>query len=125
LPDHLHAIWTLPENDAAYGKRWGIIKAHVSRRCAHVVADAAARRASRIKRRESDFWQRRFWEHQIREQPDYKRHVDYIHYNPVRYGLVKQVAQWPYSTFHRYVKRGVYPETWSADPGTLGDEAGE
>ena len=125
LPNHLHAIWTLPQNDAAYGKRWGIIKAHVSGQCATLVNDDAARSTSRIKRRENDFWQRRFWEHQIRNEHDYERHVDYIHYNPVKHGLVKQAAQWPYSTFHQFAGRGVYAETWGVDPGSVSGGAGE
>lgn len=119
LPDHLHAIWTLPEGDAAYGKRWGIIKAQVSRACMHLIENGTQRRLSRIKRRELDFWQRRFWEHQIRDDRDFERHVDYIHYNPVKHGLVNQVVDWPYSTFHRYVIRGIYPRDWCADPGDV------
>ena len=123
LPDHLHAIWTLPGGDAAYGKRWGIIKAQVSSLCAHLVAPSRA--MSHIKRHEIDFWQRRFWEHQIRDDLDFERHVDYVHYNPLKHGLVKQVAQWPYSTFHRYVNDGVYPHSWSVDPGKVNGDAGE
>jgi len=125
LPDHLHAIWTLPNGDAAYGKRRGIIKAQVSRCCAHLADDNAARAVSRIERREHDFWQRRFWEHQIRDDLDFERHVDYVHYNPVKHGLVTQVAQWPYSTFHRCVNCGVYPRDWSVDPGEVVGDAGE
>ncbi len=123
MPDHLHAIWTLPHNDAAYGKRWGMIKAQVSRRCAHLVQPATAE--SRIKRHEIDFWQRRFGEHQIRDDIDFERHADYIHYNPVKHGLVTQVAQWPYSTFHRYMKNGVYPSDWGVDPGEVSGNAGK
>ena len=123
LPDHLHAIWTMPVGDAAYGKRWGMIKAQVSRRCAHLVEPSHA--MSRIKRHEIDFWQRRFWEHQIHDDLDYQRHMDYIHYNPLKHGLVKQVAQWPYSTFHRYVNDGIYPGDWSIDPGEVTGDAGE
>lgn len=125
LPDHLHAIWTLPQNDAAYGKRWGMIKSYVSRRCDHLLVPVKTRSASRIKRWEADFWQRRFWEHQIRDDRDFERCVDYIHYNPVKHALVKRVAQWPYSTFHRFVSRGVYPDTWSNDPGAASANAGE
>lgn len=123
MPDHLHAIWTLPLGDAAYGKRWGIIKAQVSRRCMHLVRLATAE--SRIKRHEIDFWQRRFWEHQIRDNLDFERHVDYIHYNPVKHGLVKQVAQWPYSTFHRHVTSGVYPNDWGIESDAVSGNAGE
>jgi putative transposase len=123
LPDHLHAIWTLPAGDAAYGKRWGMIKSQVSRRCAHIVEPSRAE--SRIKRHEIDFWQRRFWEHQIRNDLDYERHVDYVHFNPVKHGLVTQVSQWPYSTFHRHVNNGVYPRVWGVDPGEVVGDAGE
>ena len=125
LPDHLHAIWTLPQDDAAFGKRWGMIKAHVSKKCAHLIDTRATRSASRVNRRENDFWQRRFWEHQLRDERDYERHVDYIHYNPVKHGLVDQVAEWPYSTFHQYVKRGVYANTWGQDPGRVAGDASD
>lgn len=123
LPDHLHAIWTLPKDDAAFGKRWGIIKAHVSRKCALLIDTSVARNASRVIRRESDFWQRRFWERQIRDERDYERHVDYIHYNPVKHKLVNRVADWPHSTFHQYVGRGVYANSWGLDPGRVGGDA--
>ena len=88
LPDHIHAIWTMPPNDPAFGKRWGIIKAQVSRRCAHLIETLEPRSDSRIKRREIDFWQRRFWEHLIRDESDFERCVDYIHYNPIKHRLV-------------------------------------
>jgi putative transposase len=125
LPDHLHGIWTMPQDDAEYGKRWGIIKAHVSRRCGHLLNPDDVRSESRIRRRELDFWQRRFWEHQIRDDQDFERCIDYIHYNPVKHKLVKHVVDWPYSTFHRFVNRGVYPENWSTDPGIVSGNAGE
>ena len=80
---------------------------------------------SHIKRHEIDFWQRRFWEHQIRDDLDFERHVNYVHYNPLKHGLVKQVAQWPYSTFHRYVNDGMYPRDWSVDSGEIIADAGE
>ena len=125
LPDHLRAIWTLPENDALYGKRWGLIKAHVSRCCADLVNGGIDRGASRVRRREAGLWQRRFWEHQIRDEFDFECHVNYIHYNPVKHGLAARAADWPYSTFHRYVKRGILPADWAADPGEVIGDAGE
>ena len=125
LPDHLHAIWTLLKDDAKYGKRWGIIKVQVSRCCAHLTDGDANRAVSRIKRHERDFWQRRFWEHQIRDDLDFERHVDYIHYNSVKHGFVTKVAQWPHSTFHRYVNHGAYPQNWGNDPGEVISDAGE
>jgi putative transposase len=125
LPNHLHAIWTMPRDDAAFGKRWGVIKAQVSKQCAHLIDTRAARSDSRVTRSENDFWQRRFWEHELRDERDYERHVDYVHYNPVKHGLVKTVAEWPYSTFHQFVKRGVYASTWGLDPGHVGGEAAD
>ena len=125
LPDHLHAIWTLPPDDAAFGKRWGMIKAHVSRTCAYLIETQEPRSASRIKRREIDFWQRRFWEHQIRDEIDFERCVDYTHYNPVKHNLVTSAKDWPYSTFHRFVRRGVYSENWGGDPDAVITIAGE
>lgn len=125
LPDHLHAIWTLPPDDSEFGKRWGIIKSHVSRCCAHLIESCEPRSASRIKRREIDFWQRRFWEHQIRDELDFERHIDYIHYNPVKHNLVTHAKDWPYSTLHRYVRSGVCAENWGGDPGPVIADAGE
>ena len=124
LPDHLHAIWRLPEEDADFSLRWSLIKRQTSRAC----EDWLPRQfmsESRQKRRESSLWQRRFWEHLIRDETDLSRHVDYLHYNPVKHGYVARAADWPYSTFHRYVTTGIYPQDWAADPGTAGDEYGE
>jgi putative transposase len=108
LPDHLHAIWTLPEGDADYPKRWALIKAAFSR---HLPKDER-RNPSRIAKDERGIWQRRYWEHLIRDDRDYARHVDYIHYNPVKHAYVTRVADWPHSTFHRHVGRGLYPPDW-------------
>jgi putative transposase len=111
LPDHLHCVWTLPEGDANYSARWAIIKRHVSKTC---VSDTIIN-ASRQKRGEAGIWQRRFWEHVIRDDADYIRHIDYIHYNPVKHGYVKRVADWRFSSFHRYVVCGVYLLDWCDD----------
>lgn len=70
---------------------------------------------SRIRQREASVWQRRFWEHEIKNEEDFNNHIDYIHYNPVKHGHVKRVQDWPYSTFHRYVKEGIYPVDWAGD----------
>lgn len=123
LPDHLHCIWTLPAGDAGYSMRWAKIKTLVSRQCG---ARFGARElsGSRTKRHESGLWQRRFWEHQIRDSDDFSRHVDYIHWNPVKHGLARRALDWPYSTFHRYVREGVYPENWGLAE-TLSIDAGE
>ena len=102
LPEHLHAIWRLPENDADFGLRWGVIKRAFSRGVM-----PGNRSASKIAKREKGVWQRRFWEHQIRDDLDLQRHVDYIHFNPVKHGWALRVADWPHSSFHEYVKRGV------------------
>lgn len=109
LPDHLHAIWTLPKGDADYSRRWSLIKSRFSM----ALPSDGQRSASKSRRREKGIWQRRFWEHQIRDQADLERHVDYIHHNPVKHGLVARVQDWPYSSFHRYVRDGLLPEDWT------------
>ena len=111
LPDHLHCIWTLPHGDANFSMRWSAIKRYVSRRCGGTFGINNVS-ASRTKRHESGVWQRRFWEHQIRDDTDFARHVDYIHWNPVKHGLVARAVDWPYSTFHRCVRDGMYPSDW-------------
>jgi putative transposase len=103
LPDHLHCIWTLPPGDDNYSTRWSLIKRRVSFACSAEYKRGEWLTASKAKHRESTFWQRRFWEHQIRDEEDYMRHVDYLHYNPVKHGLCDRVADWRYSTFHRFV----------------------
>jgi len=113
MPEHLHCIWRLPEGDADFSKRWAMIKRTVSKQCGHLVELDVGLSKSKLKRRESAVWQRRFWEHQIRDDLDLQRHVDYIHYNPVKHGHVARVADWPYSTFYRYVQQGVYPLDWA------------
>src|SRR6185369_4329424 len=104
LPEHLHAIWTLPEGDADYSARWRSVKA------GFVIALRREGFASRPNMKgEHAVWQRRFWEHQIRNDDDMARHVDYVHINPVKHGLVKRVSDWRWSTFHRYVREGILP----------------
>lgn len=117
LPDHLHCIWTLPEGDADFAKRWGMIKRHVSRHCTHIINIEQHPSVSKLKRKESNFWQRRYWEHQIRDETDFKKHVDYIHWNPLKHGLVNQISDWPHSTFHRFVHDGVYSKNWCGSGG--------
>ena len=111
LPDHLHCIWTLPPGDAAFPARWGMIKRHVSKSCPFLRDDCRLN-TSRQNRHESSLWQRRFWEHLIRDEDDYARHMDYLHYNPVKHGLVAAAGEWPHSTFHRLVEHGVYEASW-------------
>jgi putative transposase len=110
LPDHLHAILSLPEGDADFAGRWRRIKGSFSTRL--------LRGGAAIKRHangELALWQRRYWEHTIRDDLDFSRHVDYIHYNPIKHGLVTQVRDWPHSSFHRYVKEGVLPADWAGN----------
>jgi putative transposase len=111
LPDHLHAIWSLPENDSDFPRRWSLIKSGFSR----ALPSADNRSASKTRRREKGIWQRRYWEHAIRDDADYARHIDYIYYNPVKHGLVSKVSDWPHSSFHRDVARGLLPEDWGGD----------
>ena len=112
LPDHMHCIWTLPERDFDYGRRWGEIKRYVSHLCRETLHDPALLTRSAKKQRESTIWQRRFWEHQIRDDTDFERHMDYVHFNPVKHGFVLSVGEWEHSTFHRYVRDGVYTQDW-------------
>ncbi len=114
LPDHLHCIMTLPKNDDDFSLRWRQIKSAFSRRIPH----GEYRSRSRQRKGERGIWQRRFWEHAIRDDVDWQRHVDYVHYNPVKHGWVDKVRHWPYSSFHRFVARGMYPEDW----GGMGDD---
>ncbi len=113
MPNHLHAIWTLPPRDADYAIRWSLIKRQVSQSTRHLVHGSQT--ASQLRRRELGLWQRRFWEHQIRDETDYERHMDYLHYNPVKHGLVDNVRDWPYSTFHRYARVGAYSFDWASN----------
>lgn len=122
LPNHLHCIWKLPPGDADFSVRWAIIKRHVTKEVGASGRSTSRPGASREKRREGAVWQRRFWEHTVRDDADYRTHVDYIHWNPVKHGYVKQVRDWPYSTFHRFAAKGVYPEDWAGiDEGDIDD----
>ncbi len=109
LPEHMHCIWTLPQGDADFATRWGMIKASFSR----LVPGGTATTASRARRGERGIWQRRFWEHCIRDETDFGAHMDYVHFNPVRHGLVRHPGDWPYSTFRRCVAMGMYPPDWA------------
>lgn len=109
LPDHLHAVWRLPVDDADFSLRWRLIKAAFSRG----LSVSLHRSASKVGKREKGIWQRRFWEHQIRDDLDLQRHVDYIHFNPVKHGHVARTVDWPYSSFHRYVEDGICRADWA------------
>jgi putative transposase len=120
-PDHLHAIWTLPEADADFALRWRLIKSTFSR---------SLPRGERIsqcrsEKGEREIWQRRYWEHILRDENDVARHIDCIHFNPVKHGHVTRVKDWPFSSFHRMVKAGTYPEDWGGDVGGDGKEFGK
>jgi putative transposase len=117
LPDHLHVVMTLPPDDADFSGRWKRFKGLFTR-----YAGARGRAFERNKRGEYSLWQRRFWEHTIRDEGDFARHVDYIDYNPVKHGLVPQVSKWAHSSFHRYVKLGILPLDWG---GSLSDSKAE
>jgi len=113
LPDHLHCVWTLTEGDADFSTRWKLIKREFSVTCRKDYHRADWMTASKIKHRESTIWQRRFWEHQIRDDLDLLRHVDYIHFNSVKYGYVQRVIAWPHSTFHRCAQQGINSPDWA------------
>ncbi|MGL5407242.1 MAG: REP-associated tyrosine transposase, partial [Shewanella sp.] len=117
LPDHLHCILSLPEGDTDFPLRWRLIKSHLSR----VLPVNERRSQTRLRHGERGIWQRHYWEHLIRDEQDYRRHMDYVHINPLKHGHVTRVADWPYSTFHRYVASGIYPPDWCGSvDGVLG-----
>jgi len=126
LPDHIHCIWQLPLTGDDYSSRWKFIKASFTKEYIRRVGGAPAKptRTGRVsgaaaeptlsmqKKGEKGIWQRRFWEHTIRDERDYRLHCDYIHYNPVKHGFVKAPRDWPHSSFHEFVEKGLYPESW-------------
>lgn len=122
LPEHLHAVWTLPKGDDDYALRWRLIKTCFSRGLPAGEPCTPSREA----KGERGIWQRRYWEHTIRDELDYQRHVDYIHFNPVKHGLVRAVGDWPYSSFHRFVSHGILLANWAgASPIDDGNSFGE
>ena len=114
LPDHLHALWTLPEGDAKFSTRWRLIKEAFTR--AYLKTNAPPERnASRLAKGEQAVWQRRFWEHTIRDDADFAAHLNYIHLNPVHHGLASAPRDWPHSSFLAWVAREAYDVTWGSD----------
>ncbi|MCD6527709.1 MAG: transposase [Desulfuromonas sp.] len=113
FPDHIHCIWTLPPDDADFSTRWRLIKTWFTKHCDPSLRDNPNR--VRTAKGGQSIWQQRYWEHQLRDEQDFIRHVEYIHFNPVKHGLVASVNEWPYSSFHRYVDEGNYPSNWGAD----------
>ncbi len=112
LPDHLHALWALPERDAEYSRCWGWIKKEFCHRYCEAGGKAIPVSESQARHRRLGIWQRRFWEHNVRDEDDFERLFDYIHFNPVKHRLAASPAEWPYSTFGRWVRAGVYPAGW-------------
>jgi putative transposase len=121
LPEHLHTVWTMPKGDANFATRWRLIKSTFSRG----LAGGERISPSRIAKGERGIWQRRYWEHTIRSEADLARHIDYIHINPVKHGLVERVGDWGPSSFHHYVKLGVYPSDWAGDLSQSDHQFGE
>ena len=120
MPDHLHAIWTLPPEDADFSTRWRLVK----NRFARALPKTEDLSPRRVVKEERGIWQRRFWEHLIRDEDDYARHIEYCYINPVKHRLVSRVADWPHSSFHRDVRAGVFPADWAGDfdvSGTFGE----
>jgi putative transposase len=121
LPDHLHAIWTLPEGDRDFSTRWSLIKANFSRALPRDEPISHSRR----RKRERGIWQRRYWEHTIGDDDDFARHFDYVHFNPVKHGYVKDVADWRYSSFHRMARSGFYLPDWAIGTSDTDGDFGE
>ena len=119
LPEHLHAIWTLPTDDADFGTRWMLIKQAFTRRL-HAIGALDEASSSVRRKGQRSVWQQRFWEHQIRDEDDFARHVDYIHFNPVKHGWVLRARDWPYSSLHRFVREGTLPGDWGISAGIEG-----
>jgi putative transposase len=117
LPDHIHAVWTLPTDDTDFSTRWRMIKS----RFARSIPQQESRTRVQRKRGEREIWQRRFWEHLIRDKADYAHHIEYCYINPVKHALVSRVQDWPHSSFHRDVHAGIFPEDWAGEIERSGD----
>jgi putative transposase len=115
LPDHLHSIWTLPQDDVDYSTRWRQIKEAFTRSFLQAGGQEGSLSASRKRHGERAIWQRRFWEHTCVDQDDLNRCIDYIHWNPVKHGLVERVRDYAWSSFHRFVEQGAYPLDWGSE----------
>lgn len=113
MPDHIHTIWTLPPDDADYSMRWRNIKRAFTATIPSEQRPAVF--ASRQRKQEQAIWQRRFWEHRVREERDFEQHVNYIHYNPVKHGYVAKPVDWPHSSIHRYIRQGILTADWGGD----------
>ncbi|NKN32893.1 REP-associated tyrosine transposase [Marichromatium bheemlicum] len=122
MPDHLHAIWTLPDTDTNYSTRWRNIKRAFTATIPPEQRPTAI--SSRLHKQEQAIWQRRFWEHRIRDDQDFRHHVDYIHFNPVHHHYVHRATDWPYSSIHRYIRQGTLPADWGSATIQLPDGIG-
>ncbi len=125
LPDHLHTVWTVPQGDDRYPVRWKRIKEEFTRLYLEAGGRELPRNRSRIIQGERGIWQRRYWEHTVRDEADLKRCVDYVHWNPKKHGYVTNVRDWPWSSFHRFVELGEYTLDWGAEDPTPGYNAPE
>lgn len=117
LPEHMHWLWRLPSDDCDFATRWRRIRTDFSRG----IARHEFLTPERLRRGERGIWQRRYWEHLIRDDDDLRRHVDYIHANPVKHGHASRAADWRHSSFHAWVARGAYPADWAAETPLSGD----
>ncbi|MBI5582868.1 MAG: transposase [Deltaproteobacteria bacterium] len=122
MPDHIHTLWTLPDGDRDYPVRWNLIKREFSRQCRTESATPSS--PSRQSKGEREIWQRRYWEHQIRDDRDFKQHMDYIHYNPVKHGYVMAPGDWLFSSFNRYAAKGFYSKDWGVQEITFDENVG-
>ncbi|EAQ82365.1 REP-associated tyrosine transposase [Blastopirellula marina] len=122
LPDHLHTVWTLPQGDHDYSTRWKKIKTRFTKQWRRTGGTSQPRSQSRVDKGELGVWQRRFFEHTCRDEDDVRRCIDYIHVNPLKHGLVERVMDWPWSSFHRYVREGKYDRNWGSANVWYGDE---
>jgi putative transposase len=113
LPDHLHAIWSMPRGDTAYSNRWAWIKSEFSKSWLNSGGREQSVSKGRVRDQRRGVWQPKYWEHTLEDENDFERHFDYIHYNPVKHGHVRCPRDWKWSSFHRYVRLGVYPEHWA------------
>ncbi|MGH8498068.1 MAG: REP-associated tyrosine transposase [Methylococcales bacterium] len=110
MPDHIHTLWTLPPDDADYSMRWRNIKRTFTATIAAEQRPVVS--GSRQRKQEQAIWQRRFWEHRIRDERDFEQHVNYIHYNPVKHGSVTEPVDWAHSSIHRYIRQGILSADW-------------
>jgi putative transposase len=115
LPEHLHCVIELPVGDSDFALRWRLIRTYFSKS----LPKTERQSATRLRRGERGIWQRRYWEHLIRDERDFSAHVDYVHINPLKHGLVDRVIDWPFSTFHHLIKEGIYSEDWAGDESKL------